>query len=562
MLPDMDKSIGHPLVHYLYTGTYQTLDDLNCSPAEQTHSEFKTAVLVYATAKKHELHGLEELAKDRIEHFGAELDIHDVVETIKDEYSKLLGDSTWFLDYLKEKTRAAFEVDHTVFTKVDFFGRIDDAALTKVLAKCVMELYEEKVTRMLDAGNQPAPEVPGDCVSEVQESSFDATMTEECVLVEDTPTSADEQSILEAPAEKSLVEEPSELLVEEPSELLVEEPLDKEFPTENFPVQDIPVEEPVTAEPQLDPSAANSIAEAENEDDGWGFSFGSTAKKSKKKGKKITAGTFWDEPVIIEAPQPPQAVLPTYDASGAVPAPELEEFDWGIFTESAKKKKKSKKGAVAEPIVEEPLIEEPLLPPAKPAAPADDWGSFTATTAKKKKGKKGAREGPVPIPEPVKEPVCEPVPEPETVLEDSWGSAWGSAWGSKKGKKAAVVEAVPLEPEPIPEHESVQEPEPVLEIEPEKKEDDTWGDWGATASKKKKKGEKGALVDTVAPEPDLVIAPEAVPEPGPGPEPIESKVELCPMCARRLLDDDGWGTCVKCRAVIRQIVVREMDNNA
>jgi hypothetical protein len=592
LLPDVDKSIGHALVHYLYTGTYQTLDDLNCSPAEQTHSEFKTAVLAYATAKKHELHGLEELAKDRIEHFGAEIDIHDVVETIKDDYSKLLGDSTWFLDYLKQKARAAFEVDHTVFTKVDFFGRIDDAALTKVLAKCVMELYEEKVTRMLDAGNQPAPEVPGDCVSEVQDSSFDVATMEECVLVEDIPTSADEQSILEAPAEEPLVEEPSELLVEEPTELLIEEPVDEEFPTEDFPVQDIPVEEPVTTEPQLDLSAANSIAEAEKGDDGWGFSFGSTGKKSKKNGKKITTGTLWDEPVIIEAPQPPQAIPPTYDAFGAVPEPELKEYGWDIFIESAKKKKK-KKGSVEEAPLPPPLELEPI-PEPEPIKEDDGWGSAWGATAltKKKKGKKGlveeVREEPkvkepiveeplieesappepepetIPEPEPVSEPVPEPEPLPEDALEkkeeDSWGSLWGARPASKKkgkkGKKEAIVEPVPLEPEPIPELESVQEPEPVLEIEPEKKKTGMWGNWEPTASKKKKKGEKGALVDTVAPEPDLVIEPEAVPEP------IEIKFELCPMCARRLLDDDGWGTCVKCRAVIRQIVVREMDNNA
>jgi hypothetical protein len=525
MLPDVDKSIGHALVHYLYTGTYQTLDDLNCSLAEQTHSEFKRAVLAYATAKKHELHGLEELAKDKIEHFGAEMNIHDVVETIKDEYSKLPGNSTWFLDFLKEKARAAFEVDHTVFTKVDFFGRIDDAALTKVLAKCVMELYEEKVTRMLDAGNQPAPEVPGDCVSEVQESSFDAAMTEECVLVEDTPTSADEQSILEAPAEECLIEEPSELLVEEPTEVLIEEPLDEEFPTEDFPVQDIPVEEPVTAEPQPDLSAANSIAEAEKEDNGWVFSFGSTVQKSKK-GKTITTGTFWDEPVIIEAPQPPQAIPPTYDAFGAVPEPEPQEDDWGFLTASTKKKKKKgKKDAVAENAPAEP--EPETIPEPEPIKEDDGWDSAwgaTATTKKKKKVKKGAVEE-------VKE-------EPK------------------------VEELIVEEPVPEPISESVQKPEPVLEIEPEKKEDDTWGDWGATAGKKKKKGKKGALVDTVAPEPDLVIEPEAVPEPGPAPEPVEIKFELCPMCSRRLLDDDGWGTCVKCRAVIRQIVVREIDNNA
>jgi hypothetical protein len=751
MLPDVDKSIGHVLVHYLYTGTYQSLDDLNCSPTEETHIEFRRAVLAYATAKKFELHGLEQLAKEKIEYFGAEMNIHDVVETIKDEYSKLPGDSTWFLDYLKEKARTAFEVDHTIFTKDDFFGRIDDAALTRVLATCVVELYEEKVTRMLDARNQPAPEVLGDCVSEVQDSPFETVTTEECVPVEDTPTSGDEQYILEATAEEALVEEPSELLVEEPTELLIEEPLDEAFPTEDFPVQDIPVEEPVTAEPQLDPSAANSITEAEKGDDGWGFSFGSTGKKSKKKGKNITAETLWDEPVIIEAPQPPQAIPPMYNAFGAVPEPELKEHGWDIFIESAKKKKNSKKGDVVEPAlipvlepepekkedddayfsfgnatkdkkkkkkgsVEEapppPPLEPEPMPEPEPIKEDDGWGSAwgaTASTKKKKKGKKGlveeVREEPkveepiveeplieesappepepetIPEPEPVSEPVPEPEPlpedEPEKKEEDSCDSAWGAImaskkkgkkgkkgkkdaivepvplepepipelesvqepepvleiepekteddpWGSalfpsmlnskkKKGKKVAVVEAVPLEPEPIPELEavqepepalemesektkddpwgylgstaskkkkkvkkaalvediplepepvpeleSVQEPEPILEIEPEVKEDDTWGNLEATSGKKKKKGKKGAIVESVP------LEPEPIPEAHPllDPEPIQVKFPLCRMCASLCLDEGQWMTCDACRAVMRQVVTHELNNDA
>jgi hypothetical protein len=619
MLPDMDKSIGHPLVHYLYTGTYQTLDDLNCSLAEQIHSEFKRAVLAYATAKKYELHGLEELAKDKIEHFGADMNIHDVVETIKDEYSKLPGNSTWFLDFLKEKARAAFEVDHTVFTKVDFFGRIDDAALTKVLAKCVMELYEEKVTRMLDAGNQPAPEVPGDCMSEVQESSFDAAMTEECVLVEDTPTSADEQSLLEAPAEESLIEEPSELLVEEPTEVLIEEPLDEEFPTEDFPVQDILVEEPVTAEPQLDPSAANSIAEAEKEDNGWGFSFGSTAKKSKKKGKKITTGTLWDEPVVIEAPQPPQAVLPMYDAFGGIivsttenvelafemevppspwpkPEPGLEpetvtepepvpeppkEEPVVVSVKDKKKKKKNVKAAKPEPEPEpikepepvpeiEPTQEPELVLEIEPEKTEDDpWDSALFSSmlnSKKKKGKKGAVVEAVPLePEPI--PELESVQEPEPVLEiesekpkdDPWGYLGSTASKKKKKvKKAAPVEDIPLEPEPVPELESVQEPEPILEIEPEVKEDDTWGNLEATSGKKKKKGKKGAIVESVP------LEPEPIPEAHPllDPEPIQVKFPLCRMCASLCLDEGQWMTCDACRAVMRQVVTHELNNDA
>jgi hypothetical protein len=50
-LLDVDESTGHLPVHYLYTGAYQTLDDMETSPAKEIHAEFKRAVLVYIAAK-------------------------------------------------------------------------------------------------------------------------------------------------------------------------------------------------------------------------------------------------------------------------------------------------------------------------------------------------------------------------------------------------------------------------------------------------------------------------------------------------------------------------------
>jgi outer membrane biosynthesis protein TonB len=73
----------------------------------------------------------------------------------------------------------------------------------------------------------------------------------------------------------------------------------------------------------------------------------------------------------------------------------------------------------------------------------DEWGSF-ATAGKKKKGKKGkvAEPEPVPDPEPEPEPPAEPEPEPEPApapeapADDVWGFSTTSK--KKKGKKGKV----------------------------------------------------------------------------------------------------------------------------
>jgi hypothetical protein len=73
----------------------------------------------------------------------------------------------------------------------------------------------------------------------------------------------------------------------------------------------------------------------------------------------------------------------------------------------------------------------------------DEWGSF-ATAGKKKKGKKGKVAEPEPVlePEPEPEPPAEPEPEPEPApapeapADDMWGFSTTSK--KKKGKKGKV----------------------------------------------------------------------------------------------------------------------------
>jgi hypothetical protein len=61
-LPEVDEHTGHILVHFLCTGTYQTLHDIEVSPEEETRVEFKRAFLAFVTANTYELAGLQRLA--------------------------------------------------------------------------------------------------------------------------------------------------------------------------------------------------------------------------------------------------------------------------------------------------------------------------------------------------------------------------------------------------------------------------------------------------------------------------------------------------------------------
>ncbi|KAL6708710.1 hypothetical protein ACN47E_002406 [Coniothyrium glycines] len=264
-LPDVDASTGHVLVHYLYTGTYQTLNDVDTSLVDDTHVEFKRAVLAYITAQTHELLALEQLAQHEIERFGANMDIFEVVEAVSDVFAKVPGDDTWLQGYIEGKVKMAFEDDETTFVRKDLFGSIEDVKLMRVLAKCVIGLYQDAVVEMLGVGKEVFPGgvakyIAGSREEERTEESF----ADEGTFGEDGPA--------------------------------------EDFPVENFPAED---------------STATASEDKFAEDDVWGSSNDSMLKN---KGEKSSAALV-EDPVSAPVPAPEKAKedeLPSLTLSIAV----------------------------------------------------------------------------------------------------------------------------------------------------------------------------------------------------------------------------------------------------
>jgi hypothetical protein len=152
-LPDVDEHTGHILVHFLCTGTYQTLHDIEISPEEEARVEFKRAFSAFVTANTYELAGLQHLAMHNIKQYGECMTILDIVGAIDEDFSKLSDSTTNFQDYLTTKAKDAFQKDHNDFYNNGMFDSITNVALSKTLAKCAMELYRDKITHLLQAEN-------------------------------------------------------------------------------------------------------------------------------------------------------------------------------------------------------------------------------------------------------------------------------------------------------------------------------------------------------------------------------------------------------------------------
>lgn len=146
-LPDIDEGTGHILTHYLHTRAYQTLESLETSA--EVHAEFKQAFLAYNMAKTYNIVGLQQLAIAEIEQCGTAMTISNILEAADADFSKLADNVGWFQDYVTERLRAAFNDDFSIFATDNFFAHISNIDLYKFVVDCVVQLYRNKISRML-----------------------------------------------------------------------------------------------------------------------------------------------------------------------------------------------------------------------------------------------------------------------------------------------------------------------------------------------------------------------------------------------------------------------------
>ena len=266
-LPDIDDETGHTLVHYLYTGTYQTLKLLNVSGDAKRLCEYKRSVRTYCVARKYGIAGLEVLAKTFIERFKDQVSIVDALETAEEAYRKLPKDDVWFTSYLEDEIRAALKADGAFFTRKTFLGRIGnlhefDSALVRIMARIYIN-----------------PERPASCLKEgVFRGQHFQPDDEFAIAVPSVPKEPSYPS--EPLVEEALVEE---ALIEEP---LAEEPLyDEAWPCPEEPPSSFHEEPVAVLCLPIEATSVGTYSPKLEAEDSW--SFGGFKDKKPKKSKKM-----------------------------------------------------------------------------------------------------------------------------------------------------------------------------------------------------------------------------------------------------------------------------------
>ncbi|KAF2849445.1 hypothetical protein T440DRAFT_555760 [Plenodomus tracheiphilus IPT5] len=143
----VDSNTGHVLVHYLYTGTYQTLANTGASTTEETVIEFQRAISTYMAAKFYLLTGLQQLAIDKIEQLGVGMKVPDILGILYQESWKLPSNTSWFYRHLDGVGKAAFEGYYKLFAD-SALKRPRHADSNKDMIRYMVELYTSPVANI------------------------------------------------------------------------------------------------------------------------------------------------------------------------------------------------------------------------------------------------------------------------------------------------------------------------------------------------------------------------------------------------------------------------------
>jgi hypothetical protein len=146
-LPGVSAATGHTLVHYLYTGTYQTLEAEEEDAVARAYTKFKQAFLTFVLASAYELHDLERLAKEQIKRHGSQMALVEVLETVRKEFSKI--SRCWFHEYLQARAKEEFDLDYTFCTSKAFIKSVGEGTLHRFMTSHLLEIFSDKLTDSL-----------------------------------------------------------------------------------------------------------------------------------------------------------------------------------------------------------------------------------------------------------------------------------------------------------------------------------------------------------------------------------------------------------------------------
>lgn len=148
-LSEVDQDTGHTLVHYLYTGTYQTLKPTGVSLDALKINEYKRGVFAYCAGRRHGLPGLASLAKRKIKSLNEEISIFEFLDIASQAFQRLSRTDPWFSDFVQTRIKAVLEANEDLLADGDLLDRIGQVAVfDNGLMGGMVKTYVDKIAEV------------------------------------------------------------------------------------------------------------------------------------------------------------------------------------------------------------------------------------------------------------------------------------------------------------------------------------------------------------------------------------------------------------------------------
>jgi hypothetical protein len=348
LLPELDLHTAHTLVHYLYTGKYQSLNTL-ASSDKVIPEVYKLGAGVYCAAARYKLPGLAELAQNKLKSLDEEMSIFDILTVARDHAFPLLPeDDVWYPSYIEESLNNAMADDPEPFRKPDFITTVEgNSKLLQLVWKTVMSNYARTPATPV-INNEEATTPTAELVPELH----DPVNGEDAVSIPVPPKAEDTEETVAKPVSAPA---PKDNAIEEPvaNDAIVSKPAEEVAPK----IEEAqPVEKPATLEPftdELDFKSSKTYQQMGNRKPEQIETSGTVSTETKAPAHKRSDSVMQAEQPSVT---PVEEVVKTNDSAqlddGFEPVP-LDVGSNKPATQISKKKKskgKKSKSAAAEPM--------------------------------------------------------------------------------------------------------------------------------------------------------------------------------------------------------------------
>lgn len=139
------------MVHFLYTGGYETVNSPLDEGTSDISKEYKKSVLVYQASRTYGLAELEILAKQKMKQLDEEVPILEVLQVTRDVFSNLPAGETWLPSYIEGNLQRLLEPEDPAFGLREFYNILGrDHQFDIVVMKMIIETLSIRLLSIQD----------------------------------------------------------------------------------------------------------------------------------------------------------------------------------------------------------------------------------------------------------------------------------------------------------------------------------------------------------------------------------------------------------------------------